>query len=227
MNWHELKTTNVLPPSTREIVWGAGLRWTFHERAWFGVIASLSDGRLLCRHELTWLRVGPAQAARDIIAKLDEWKIYKLAGGVYANAEMWPSDNSGNPSDSEAFYAWGLPLHKASPDRVNGLSCVRKWFDVREQRDKSHAPSLLIHPDCKQLIRTLPSMMSDSLNADDIERNPDEHPTIGLMNYLMSRPMPTLDIPEPLPGPGTWGHGLREMFQPSRGSALRDRFQYR
>lgn len=216
------------------ILWGGGLRWSYNTRAWFGAIASMSDGRLLCRHELTWIRTEPDIAAKEILAKLAEWRIPALSGGVYANAELWPTD-PGKPSDSEAFTSAKLPssdarlpLNKGATDRVNGLSCVRKWLSVREQRDGTLGPSLLIHPDCKQLIRTLPVLVSDRLNVDDVEVCAEENPVIGLMHYLMSRPMPTLEIPEPPPGPGTWGHALAHVYAGrQRNRGLLGGFRYR
>lgn len=208
--------------STR-IVWGAGLRWAVSERAWFGLFASLTDGRVLCRHERTFIRTSPEDAAKDIVAFLKE-KHITLDGGIVANPQMWPKEQ-GLPSDIDAFIDAGLVLRRGSGDRLALCATIRRWL---APSGKEKRPALVIHPDCKYLLRTMPMLIGDSSKVDEIAECPQEYPAFGLAQYLASRPQPSTQPAEPPPGPGTWGHALAHVYAGRRAQqGLRGGFRYR
>jgi hypothetical protein len=219
---------------TRELTWGAGLRWAFGARAWFGLFASMSDGRLLLRHELTWIRVTEKQAATEIIAAVSSWNIPNLRGGIIANHDLWPeSGKAQGESRAETFGRFGVALSRGSKDRVNNFARLRAWLADSEWKDADGvsftSPGLLIHPDCRYFLKTLPVLVSDSLNVDDISECAEEYPAVGASLYLMSRPLPSVEVPKPEPGPGTWGHALAHVFagRGPRGTGLLGGFRYR
>ncbi len=183
-------------------VWYGGLRWAYTTRAWMGFLAARPDGSLYCRHELTWRRTSPEQAAKDILAALGRWKIRRLQS-VIGNVELFPQDDRGARSDSEVFLAAGIPLVEGTRDRVNLWSGLRSWLQVRELPDGRQAPKLYIHPDCKYLLRALPTMVSSKAQPDDIAESPDEHPVFGLALCLSGRPSPAKEKKPPPPDPNT------------------------
>lgn len=202
------------------ITWGAALHWSYGSRAWLGFFAPLPNGQVLVRHELTFIRTAPEDAAIAIRAFLARTKIAVPA--VIAQPDLFPSKDTRGQTVSQTFHAAGVPLRPADADAVNGWSRVRSWLALRAQPDGTQIPGLLIHSDCTQLIRTLPTIVADDANPDDIADSADANPAKGLRYYLMSRPRPWQDAPREAPGPGTWGHALRHLGRAPRRRVVGD-----
>lgn len=163
--------------------WVGGIRWSYSAKAWCGLAAVKSDGRIIVRHELTWRGVSPEQAAQDIKAKMRDEKIPSL---VYlaGNPEMFPKANEPGPSTSETFLLAGIPMRRGSKDRINGWATLRAWLQPRP------LPWLFFHSECKYLLRTLPTLIADDTEPDDIASTTDSYPAEGLMQMVMGRPVP-------------------------------------
>lgn len=185
------------------------MRWSYTSRAWIGFFAQLPDGRAYLRYELAFREKSPEQAAVIIKAKQREWNIEPMY--VAANPELWPEKkNSRGESISETFLRAGIRVIKGSGDRVNRWSRVRSWLDVKTWQNGEQSPSLVIHPSCVVLLRTLPTLVSAKTDPDDIDATPDEYPAEGVGHYAMSRPMPSPDEEPELPV-GAIGHSLRQL----------------
>lgn len=190
------------------MTWGAGLHWAYSAKAWCGLFATLPDGRLLCRHELTWIRTPPEQAARDLVAYCRERRI--VLSSVVAQPEIFPKPHARGETVSETFSRIGVPMWRGDDDRLNGWSRVRSWLQPIAQANQTVAPSLLFHADCRYLLRTLPTLVSRTDVPDDIDPSPEEFPANGVRYYVMSRPMPNHQTPTELPE-GAIGHELRTL----------------
>ena len=201
--------------------WGASLHWSYGARAWMGFFAPIETGQILLRHELTFVRTSPEDAADQIRAFMARQAIV-LAGGVIAQADLFPSPETRGQTVSQTFHAAGVPLRPADTDVLNGWSRVRSWLAVRALPDGTSMPGLLIHADCVQLIRTLPTIVADDANPDDIADSADANPAKALRYYLMSRPRPWSAAPREPPGPGTWGYELRHLGQVPRRRVVGD-----
>lgn len=193
--------------------WSAGLRWSYSSRAWMGFLASQADGTLLCRHELSWRQTSPEDAAKQIRAKMSDWQIDRLASFI-ANAEIFPKANERGRTESEAFQRAGLPIQKGSEDRVNVWACLRSWLSPHDRKNGTRGPMLFIHPDCKILLRTLPTLVSSPTEPDDVVRSPDEYASHALALCLMARPSPSTIEEDPLPvgAIGHWVHEIRNSL---------------
>lgn len=208
-------------------VWGAGMHWTGSGTAWCGFFANLKDGRVLLRHELTWRKEVPDVAARDIKAFVETLKSKALEKapnasfmftGVVAQPSLWLKDKKApGQSTAETFYRAGVIMRSGNDDRENGWSRVRSWMHVQKWKDVDFdppvvfdSPGLLIHEDCRELLRCLPTLISDPKNPDDIVESVEEYPANGLRYYAMSRPTPSADAERVLP-PGAIGHDLRQL----------------
>lgn len=193
--------------------WAGGMRWSETEHGWLGLFKSLADGRVQCRYEMAFHDLSPEAAAVLVRGQLKEWGIHALSY-VAANPELWPKDGEIGESIAETFSRSGLPMMRGSKDRINRWSRVRSWLDVRtwKRSDGSEfqSPSLVIHPDCSRLIRTLPTLIADSSNPDDVEETPDEYPAAGVSYYAMSRPLP-FSMAEPELPPEAVGHLVNEL----------------
>lgn len=185
-----------------------GMYWSGSAKGWLGYFATMADGRVLCRHEQTFTRVTPEDAAKQI-------KSFCASKGVelkyvIAQPGLFPSKDARGETVSETFTRNGVPMVKGDDDRINGFSRVRSWLQPIKQQDGHVAPSLLIHADCQYLLRTLPTLISSPTDPDDVDESPEEFPTNGVRFFVMSRPMPTHAEPPDLPE-GAIGHELRTL----------------
>ena len=195
------------------IAWGAGMRWSQSATAWLGFFAAMTDGRVMLRHELTFIGESPEMVAPQIVAACAEWKIQVPI--VLAQPEIFPAPDGHGETISETFRRHGVPMRAADDDRINGWSRVRSWLQPRRHGDQLQ-PSLVIHDDCLYFRRIFPTLVQDPKEPDDVLETPDEYPATALRFYLMSRPLPATVDTKPEPGPGTWGHALKHHFQPAR-----------
>jgi hypothetical protein len=94
-----------------------------------------------------------------------------------------------------------LPMRAGDNDRFNG------WLRVHEllRLDEQDRPWLTVSPACKYLIRTLPAMVQDDHDPEDIDSAKDDHAVDALRYGAMSRPSPTRFVVNTEPKPGTWG----------------------
>jgi hypothetical protein len=174
------------------MVWSAGMRWAFTEPGWIGFFASMTDGRVMLRHELRLLRVSPEDAADRVIASLRDWGIPQLTY-IATSADLFPSGKNSGETIAQTFQMAGLPMLSVPDDRLNGWQRLRSWLAIRESPEGTiAAPSLVIHESCKYFLRSLPSLISDEVNRDDVMSTPDEYPASGARFFVMSRPRPTL-----------------------------------
>ena len=121
-----------------------------------------------------------------------QWhKISKELGvkPVYVSADpaMWQKTGASARGESiaETLIRRKLPMRKSDNDRFNG------WQRVHELlRPMSvERPWLTVDPSCSYLIRTIPAMLSDKNNPDDIDTTKDDHAVDALRYGAMSRPM--------------------------------------
>ena len=200
--------------------WGACLHWSYATRAWLGFCQSLQGGRMLVRHELTFIRTAPEDAAKMILKRARELNIPLTS--VLAQPDLFPKEKHRGETISQTFAQHGVMLRPGDDDAINGWSRLRSWFQLRDG-----VPAMQIDRACVHLLRTLPTIIADEKNPDDIQDTPDANPVKALRYYVMSRPQPWQRDPAEVPGPGTWGYELRHVGKaPSRefvGSSLYSR----
>lgn len=188
------------------------LYWSQTEMAWCGIFLGLPDGRQYCRYELTWKGVAPEEAARDLASF--RRLIVPSLGSIWAQPTLWPeAKDPGAPSIAADFAAAGVFLRRGNEDRINGWSRVRSWLRPRTVHGVP-TPALVIHPVCQRLIRTLPALVADATNPDDVAESPLAYPAHALRYFLMGQPPPWQPPPAPTPVPGTWGYALRRFTEP-------------
>lgn len=184
-----------------------GMRWSGTERAWCGLFTVLEDGRIFCRHEVTWFNKTPEHAAQKLIDFCAERQI--TLSHVVAQKDLFPKAGEVGETVSETFSRAGVPMRQGSSDRLACWSRLRSWLASRQWTSGKVSPALLIHPDCKFLIRTLPVLVKNDTEPDDVDETPDEYPAMGVALYAMSRPSPWLKAevkkdPDPLSGAYLW-----------------------
>jgi hypothetical protein len=108
---------------------------------------------------------------------------------IAADPAMWQKTGAGKgESIAETLLRMRLPMRKSDNDRFNGWMRVHEL--LRAMPDGSR-PWLTVDPSCKYLIRTLPAMVQDKNDPDDLDSSKDDHAVDALRYGAMSRPSPT------------------------------------
>jgi len=139
------------------------------------------DGCLICVWE--WygaeegatnkgLRLDPTFIAAEVLAKRGK----TLAGP--ADPSMWRADHG--PSFAEKFAMAGMPFFKADNQREPG------W---QEMYRRINSGMLLFTTECRDSIRTIPTMVSDPMKPDDVLKEGEDHCSDSARYACMGRPM--------------------------------------
>lgn len=124
---------------------------------------------------------------------------------IAADPAMWQKTGAGRgESIAETLLRLRLPMRKSDHDRFNG------WMRVHQllrPMPGGARPWLTVDPSCRYLIRTLPGLVQDKHNPDDLDTTGDDHAADALRYGAMSRPMPQAQARpvEPAPPVNSWG----------------------
>lgn len=110
---------------------------------------------------------------------------------TFAPPDLWNRRQETGRSAAEIFYANGVPLYKANNNREQG------WLDLKEHL-KPYADeqgvmtaNLVIFDTCTNLIRTLPQLMRDKNNPNDVDGKTNHeltHAPDAIRYYVTGRP---------------------------------------
>lgn len=186
-----------LPPGTSVFL---ALDWGYSKPGCCVWFAWLPDGHLHVAMEYVFRQTIIRNVARTILRLTRErgWVVKYTV----ADTQMFGAPGETGETMAHTFAREGLRLRPASKDRELGWQRVRAWLapspDTR--------PWLTFDPECRYLRRTLPALVSDEHNPEDVDSDGDDHGADALRYGLMSRPFPTphADPPEPIPGTTGW-----------------------
>ena len=110
-----------------------------------------------------------------------------------APPDMWNRRQDTGKSVAELFYEQGILLFKASNDRVQGWYCLKEWLHPRKDEFGEIKPKLRIFENCTEVIRTLPALVFDRKNPNDVGDSVHEytHAADALRYWAAARPMST------------------------------------
>ena len=158
-------------------------------------------GRVITYRELYVTQMQASDLAAKVaeMSKLDNGK-YEEISYVKASPDMWQERGLGrNVSEGESiaetirnvWYKLGFEAHLEPADnrRVMGWTRVREY--LKDAPDG--LPWWQANSTCTNLLRTLPEMIHDSRNVEDIDGNCEDHAVESLRYGLMSRPVPSSD----------------------------------
>ena len=161
--------------------------WGYNRPGWCGWFVVLPDGRTYVEDEYVFSQTIAMEVARRIKQRTLERGIHVRY--TVADTQMWESSGEGGESIAETFRKMGVPCQKADKARVIGWQRVRHWLaDAPDEK-----PWLVIAPSCAYLARTLPSLVSDKHNPEDIDSEGDDHAADAVRYFVMSRPAPWLN----------------------------------
>jgi len=150
---------------------------------WLAVDGS---GNLWVYRELYQSDLNLSQAAERILELTpdDERISYTVA-----SPDLWNRRQDRGKSGAETMAAAGLHgLTPADHRRVPGWRQLREWLAVAPDEYGEPAAGLRISSDCRNLIRTLPGLIHDDKNPEDVDDACEDHGPEALRYGIMSRP---------------------------------------
>jgi len=86
----------------------------------------------------------------------------------------------------ETYNLNGIHILKGNNSRINGWSRVREYLQIREYNGRM-MPWVKISRECQNLIRTLPALIHDKINVEDVSKTKEDHAPDALRLMLQSR----------------------------------------
>ncbi len=126
-----------------------------------------------------------------------ERTILRLAGpDCFSRKPNYMGGGQG-PSTAEVFAKFRLFLSKGDPSRELKLRQFRERLRIPKDSDGNIAgvPMLQVYNTCSQFIRTIPSLVMDTNNIEDIDTNGEDHVFDESAHFAMARPM-KLELPK-------------------------------
>lgn len=127
-----------------------------------------------------------SDAAEEIKALDDEGVFAYLAPG-----DLWNRRQDTGKSAAEIFFEHGVPITKASNNRVQGWLNLKEWLKPLPDMFGKLTPHLRIFNNCVNLIRCLPGVQIDAKNPSDVATEPHEltHAPDAIRYFVAGRPI--------------------------------------
>ena len=144
--------------------------------------------RVITYRELYVTEHTPKQVAEKIIdlSGRERLRYIKLSPDAWQERGL-SSKALGGESIAEDFQQMNLPVEAADNRRVMGWSRIRQFLSDAPDG----FPWWQVFSNCHNLIRTLPDLIHDSRNVEDVSDACEDHAPEALRYGLMSRPQPT------------------------------------
>lgn len=108
-----------------------------------------------------------------------------------ADTSAWTKHGDTGISTAEIFAKHGVPLTKATKDRVNGWKRLHSWLrPFIHDAEGNPWPRLMFTEACVNTIRTYPALEVDKSDPNDINTHQEDHPQDVDRYFVMSRPAP-------------------------------------
>ena len=150
------------------------------------------DGRLWIyrEHCQPGLKVSDAAAAMKELTSADEQVRFTIAP-----PDMWSTQKDSGRTMAEIFVGCGVPLVKASNQRVHGWMAMKEFLKLREDG----MPGLVVFDTCTRLIRDISAVQHDEKNPSDVAKEPHEytHSPDAIRYLCVFRAMGAEPEPEP------------------------------
>jgi hypothetical protein len=181
--WQEDRHVRVIdvPEGVR---WFRSMDWGYNAPGCVLWWAVLGDGRLYIRSEFKFQQMDISEV-RERIAIRDRELGVKHAS-LFGDPAMQAKTGQATMHGESIAQALGGGYIAADNDRFNGW--MRCQQILRDAPDGD--PWLLVHPDCRYLIRSIPAAKSDADNLDDVDTEMDDHALDAWRYGAMSRPAP-------------------------------------
>ena len=187
------------------VEWFRSMDWGYVQPGCVLWWACMPDGIFYIRHEFKFSH----RTIDKVIEKVHEYDQelgihkssfrYSVADPALRGTNVAAANQAGvitGETMDESFAKGGMPLIMGKNDRIPGWTRVRELLKLREDK----RPTLVIHPSCRYLIRTLAAAVSAKNDPEDIDTAIDDHAIDSLRYGAMSRPSKTVERADKVPG---------------------------
>lgn len=184
--------------------WFHSLDWGYIQPGCILWWALLPDGVLYIRRELKFSHMLIEMVVEKVREIDDELGVrrenlrYSVADpalrGTNINKTTVQGEITGETME-QTFAKAGMPLLMGKNNRQQGWQRCHEFLGSRGKRTDEETgkevdlgPHIIVHPDCRYLIRTLASITSAKNDPEDVDTTADDHPADSLRYGAMTRP---------------------------------------
>ena len=111
-----------------------------------------------------------------------------------APPDLWNRRQDSGKSAADIFAEHGVPLTKASNNRVQGWYDLKEWLNIRVDEFGEEKPGLVIFSNCTELIECIPMLTHSERDPNDVATEPHEitHAPDALRYFVAGRPSPAM-----------------------------------
>jgi len=170
------------------VEWFRSMDWGYVNPGVFLWWACLPDGVYYIRHEWKYSHALISDVKKEVHKKDKDWGIPRVRYTVADPAIKGANGDTGE-SIQETFQRppYNIPMRLGDNSRHSGWQRLREMLKVREDG----RPTIIIHPECRYLIRTMASAVSAKQDPEDVDTHSDDHALDACRYGGMSRPSPT------------------------------------
>lgn len=186
------------PQDMRDWNWYAGLDWGYRAPGCLVLVAMGPDDQVRVRWDWYFREMTAGDVGRQAA---EHFRRIAVPIQIAGDSAMW-AVTDGGPTVAEQFQeglrsAWGhgMPMLVKAPKgpgsrqaRVVLTHELLRWEGAEDTIKPWQRPRLTFHPDAKNLIRTLPALMVDPNDTEDVDTDGDDHGWDALTYCLMIRP---------------------------------------
>lgn len=200
----EVHTRRVQPEGMPRWHWEAGLDWGYRNPAVLTLVAYGPDEQKVVRWDMKWVQTTAYQAGKEAG---DALKAHKFPIPSQVNFDEAMNANTGanrggktiaeefqrgmQDSMGEALCPPLVPAPKFSGSRMvrkqllhEALRCPK--VEGRE-REPWEEPRMVFHPDARECLRTIPTLLIDEKKTEDVDEHGDDHAYESLTSALIAR----------------------------------------
>ena len=145
-------------------------------------LARAPDRTIYVYRELYQTRLTDVEQARAIVAASRGESILHYLG----DPSMWSREGNG-VSIAQTYVTERVPLVAANNDRRSGWLRIRELLKVDPVLGR---PRLQVFPSCINLMRTLPGLVHDNIDVEDLDTRGDDHAADALRYAVMAEAQP-------------------------------------
>lgn len=169
-------------------------------------IAVTPDKRIIVYRELYITEMTDIELCREII-NLSEGENISY---TVADPSLWSvTQYERGESIALRMSNLGVQMIRADNSRISGWNAVRAFLRVD---DRDSRPTLQFFSTCYNCIKTIPSLIHDNKNPDDVDTEGDDHAADALRYGIMSNPVPRPDSPKRV-NPNTFDWYIKKRRQ--------------
>jgi len=166
--------------------------WGYIKAGWVGWFVHLPEGHAYLEDEYVPVRVTAFDQGLEVGRRCRERGLKKVLCLVYDHQMETPQGDTGETlieSFCRGVRQAGVSLatRKADKDRKNGWGRLRAWY---KPDPTGKRPWLQVSPECRYTARTIPALVSDNTDPEDVNTDGEDHAGDGKRYWAMSRPTP-------------------------------------